>query len=100
MNCFYLCVCVCVGAVLDAAKRLQVNLRLTRFSLPQLSSLMDITMLPVYWVAQTGKIPSDLAQEFRTKVYGLVDEISGGVYGLIGFSGKLVCPMLPIPPPY
>lgn len=57
-------------------------------------------MLPVYWVAQTGKIPSDLAQQFSSTVYGAEEEISGGVYGVIGVSGKLICWSMPtLPPP-
>ncbi len=56
-------------------------------------------MLPVYWVAQTGKIPSDLAQQFSSTVYGAEEEISGGVYGVIGVSGKLICWSMPTLPP-
>ncbi len=77
------------GEVLDAAKKLQVNLRLTRFSaLPHLSSLRDVTMLPVYWVSQTGTIPANLAAEFAAKVYGVEDGIRGGVYAVTGLAGE------------
>lgn len=79
------------GAVLDAAKRIQVNLRLTRFSdLPQLSSLRDLTMLPVYWVAQTGTITPDLAAKFKSSVYTVEEGISGGVWGVTGLAAVVV----------
>ena len=80
---------MCAGAVLDAAKRIQVNFRLTKHSdLPQLSSVADVTMLPMYWVAQTGTITPDLATKFKSTVYTVEEGISGGVWALTGVAGE------------
>ena len=74
--------------MLDAAKRIQVNFRLTKQGLPQLSRLADVTMLPMYWVAQTGTITPDLATKFKSTVYTVEEGISGGVWALTGVAGE------------
>lgn len=45
-------------------------------------------MIPVYWVAQGGKIPENLASTFKSTVYGVEEGVSAGTFALIGLSGK------------
>ena len=73
---------------MDAAKRIQVNLRLTEYShLSELAKVPPVTMLPVYWVAQTGTITPDLAAEFKSAVYTVEYGIEGGMWALTGIAG-------------
>lgn len=73
---------------MDAAKRIQVNFRLSNFShLSQLTKLKPVTMLPVYWVAQTGTITPELASEFKSVVYMARDGVEGVMWALTGVAG-------------
>lgn len=86
--CKQLISCVHLGAVLDAAKRIQVNLRLTQYShLSELAKVPPVTMLPVYWVAQVGTITPELASEFKSAVYSVEYGIEGGMWAITGIAG-------------
>lgn len=80
---------MCIGAVLNAAKRIQLNFNLKRSSqFPELKKVPDMTMLPIYYGEQTGKVTPKLANEFKAKVYAVKYGISGGVWALVGVAGR------------
>ena len=85
-------VCLCAGAVLNAAKRIQLNVNLKRNSkFSELKHIPEVTMLPIYYGEQTGKVTSDLANEFKEAVYAVKYGISGGVWALVGVAGRRGC---------
>jgi len=82
-------VCVCAGAVLNAAKRIQLNINLKRSSkFSELKHIPDVTMLPIYFGEQTGKVTPDLANKFKEAVYAVKYGISGGMWALVGVAGR------------
>lgn len=77
------------GVVLNAAKRIQVNLNLVCSDLYQdLRNVRDVTMLPIYWAEQSGQVTPDEANQFKSTVYAIKYGISGGVWGLVGLAGE------------
>ena len=77
-----------LGVVMDAAKRIQLNLCLGRSNIfAELKKVRDRTMFPIYYVEQTGKITSSLASEFKNNVYAVKYGISWGIWAIVGLAG-------------
>ena len=83
--------CSYPGAVLNAAKRIQLNLNLKRSTMfTELKRVRDVTMLPIYYGEQTGKVTPDLANDFKEQVYAIKYGISAGVWALVGVAGMAI----------
>ena len=76
------------GAVLKAAKRIQLNVRLQRYSVPEFSSVTEGLMLPVWYASEEGGVTTDLANEFKSAVYTVEYGVDGGVFAAIGLAGE------------
>ena len=74
---------------MNVAKRIQLNFQLNQSNdIPELKNLPDVTMLPIFYAEQRGIITESSAKEFRDKVYGIINGISGGVWALVGLAGE------------
>lgn len=85
---FGLSPCDLTGAVLNAAKRIQLNMKLDRTDFPEMKHLRDRTMLPIYYAEQTGAITTELANEFKDSVFTVRYGIMGSVWAVIGIAGE------------
>ena len=94
------------GAVVGAARRLQINVLVRNYNASLASRLFwnasgfwnvsgGWLMVPVFWATEEGNITAELANEFKNKVFGVTTGISWAVIGLIIFFGEfmfwLVC---------
>ena len=100
----YLAVEPITGAVLSAAKRIQISLHLQSYKdLPELKNLKPELMLPIFWASEDGNITTSLANEFKSAVYSVEYGISGGMLAAIVLAGESlsvsVCPSVSPPPP-
>lgn len=75
---------------MNAAKRIQVNLKLTRSSIyPELENVPDDTMLPIYYAEQRGAVTTELANEFKDQVFTVRYGVLGALWAIVGVAGEL-----------
>jgi len=78
---------------MNAAKRIQVNLKLDKdSSIPELKNIPKSTMLPIYYAEQRGAVTAELANEFKDTVFTVRYGILGTVWAITGLAGKLPYP--------
>lgn len=78
-----------VGAVMNAAKRIQFNMKLVRNpDIPEFANVPDRTMLPIFYAEQRGAVTTELANEFMEKVYTVKYGVSYGVWAVVGLAGE------------
>lgn len=76
---------------MNAAKRIQVNLKLDRYSkFEELKSLRETTMLPIYYAEQTGAVTSSLANEFKDTVFTIRYGVMGSLWAVMGLAGETI----------
>lgn len=76
------------GASMNAAKRIQLNLKLDRSTIfSELKHVPDTTMLPIYYAEQRGIITASLANEFKDKVFTIRYGIMGTMWAVVGLAG-------------
>jgi len=66
------------GAVLGAAKRLQLNAYL--FDLFLLYPNVTNVYMPVFWAEESGTLTSDLAEQFKDAIYTAENYATVGMY--------------------
>lgn len=72
---------------MNAAKRIQVNLKLVPNSdLPEISDVRE-TMLPIYYAEQAGAVTADLATDFKTAVFTVRYGVMGALWAVMGLAG-------------
>ncbi|XP_011408057.2 PREDICTED: lysosome membrane protein 2-like [Amphimedon queenslandica] len=78
------------GAVLHAAKRLQINIQLKQYEdIPDLSHLpINTTYLPLLWVEETGSLNESIASTFRDTVYKPINTIQISAITVASVSGQ------------
>lgn len=85
------------GAVVDAHKKLQLNILLRRYEyMVPYSSLPDEeVMIPIFWASEQGTITPSLANEFKKTVYGAKYGLVGAFFVVLGIAGLVfvVCVM-------
>ena len=75
---------------MNAAKRIQVNLKLQRNSdLPEVSQVRD-TMFPVYYAEQAGAVTADLANQFKDQVFSVRYGVMGALWAVMGLAGTVM----------
>lgn len=76
------------GAVIRAAKRIQINLQLKRTNhFRETEDIMPQLMMPVFWASEEGSLTHSLANKFKGKVYGPKYGMEAGVWGGVGLGG-------------
>ena len=79
---------LCAGAVMNAAKRIQVNLKLERNSkIPELAHVRESTMIPIYYAEQSGKVDAHLANDFKNEVFTVRYGVMGALWTVMGLAG-------------
>jgi lysosome membrane protein 2 len=82
------------GAVMRAAKRIQINLRLVRNSdFVETEKIMPLLMMPVFWASEEGSLTKSLANKFKKKVYVAKYGMEGAVWGGVGLGGLVFLTM-------
>ena len=80
------------GAVVGAARRLQINVLVQNYSHLPVEGFFHVPggwlMMPVFWATEEGNITAELANEFKNKVFGVTTGISWGIIGLIILFGE------------
>lgn len=78
------------GITMDVAKRMQINLHLQKIDdFPETYNLGSIFM-PIMWLNESAKIPSDQAQDFKRQVLDMVLILTVVKYCAIGLGGFLL----------
>ncbi len=78
------------GAVMNAAKRIQVNLHVQHNNeLAELKHLQNSTMLPIYYAEQTGAVTADLANKFKSEVFAVRYGVMGSLWAIMGLAGTI-----------
>lgn len=79
------------GIVLNAAKRIQVNLYVTKlYALADTDKFTDGLVFPVLWLDEHATIPDDVAAKFYHQVILPIKVAHGITYGLLGLGGFVV----------
>ena len=82
------------GAVLGAARRLQINVLVRNYNTSHAGGFWNVSggwlMVPVFWATEEGNITAELASEFKNKVFGVTTGISWAIIGLVILSGEFM----------